>query len=139
MLNIAKGLKSTTAEIQVSIRQRRQSSTEVPTRSCCGLTGPASCQSRIAGSISPSQSKRLKQTQQELLPLRRRIEAIRCFLQVLWSCLVWIASSRTSGMLSVLPRGKAVGPGPQPATWQQLVSLTHLAPGKEGFLLTLEF
>jgi len=68
MLNIANGLKSTTAEIQVFIHQRRKSSTAVPTGSCCGPIDPVSLQSRITGSISASQSKRLKQTQQELLP-----------------------------------------------------------------------
>lgn len=51
--------------------------------------------------------------------LRHKIEAIRCFLQVLWSCSVWIASSHTSRMLLVLPWEKEVGAGSQPATWQQ--------------------
>lgn len=68
--------------------------------------------------------------------LRHKIEAIRCFLQVLWSCLVWIASSHTSRMPLVLSREKEVSAGSQPATWQEQVSLMHLVPRNEGFLLS---
>lgn len=71
--------------------------------------------------------------QQMLLHLRHEIEAIRCFLQVLWSCcLVWIASSGTSRMLSVVPPGEAVGPGQQPPASQQPASLSTLPLGREG-------
>lgn len=71
--------------------------------------------------------------------LRHKIEAIRCFLQVLWSCLVWIASSHTSRILLVLSREKEVGAGSQPATWQQQICLMPPLPGNEEFLLTLTF